>query len=111
MTAKWQAERDKLEAARDLKEQLDQARAELDQAKREGNLGRAGELSYGIIPGLEKKLAEAEAREGDAAGVRSRVARADRRSGGTLDRHSRPAGCWKASARSCCAWKRSWASA
>lgn len=66
MTAKWQAERDKLEAARDVKEQLDKARAELDQVKREGNLGRAGELSYGIIPGLEKKLAESEAREGDA---------------------------------------------
>lgn len=66
MTAKWQAERDKLEAARDVKEQLDKARAELDVVKREGNLGRAGELSYGIIPGLEKKLAEAEAREGDA---------------------------------------------
>ena len=65
MTAKWQDERDKLEAARDIKEALDKARAELDQAKREGNLGRAGELSYGIIPGLEKKLSEAEAREGD----------------------------------------------
>ncbi len=65
MTAKWQSERDKLEAARDIKEALDRARAELDQVKREGNLGRAGELSYGIIPGLEKKLGEAEAREGD----------------------------------------------
>ncbi|MFN3972881.1 MAG: ATP-dependent chaperone ClpB [Gemmobacter sp.] len=66
MTAQWQAERDKLEVARDLKEQLDRARAELDQVKRDGNLGRAGELSYGIIPGLEKRLAEAEAREGEA---------------------------------------------
>jgi ATP-dependent Clp protease ATP-binding subunit ClpB len=66
MTAKWQAERDSLEVARDLKEQLDRARAELDQVKREGNLARAGELSYGIIPGLEAKLVEAEAREGDA---------------------------------------------
>ncbi len=53
-------------SAASLKEQLDRARAELDQAKREGNLAKAGELSYGIIPGLEKKLAEAEAREGDA---------------------------------------------
>jgi ATP-dependent Clp protease ATP-binding subunit ClpB len=60
MTARWQAERDKLEGSRHLKEQLDKARAELDQAKREGNLARAGELSYGIIPGLEKKLAESE---------------------------------------------------
>ena len=66
MTAKWQSERDTLEAARDLKEQLDKGRAELEQAKREGNLGRAGELSYGIIPGLEKRLVDAEAREGDA---------------------------------------------
>jgi ATP-dependent Clp protease ATP-binding subunit ClpB len=66
MTAKWQAERDSLEVARSLKEELDRARADLDQAKREGNLGRAGELSYGIIPGFEKKLAEAEAREGQA---------------------------------------------
>ena len=60
MTARWQAERDKLEGSRNLKEQLDKARAELDQAKREGNLARAGELSYGIIPGLEKNLSESE---------------------------------------------------
>ncbi|MGB7268610.1 MAG: ATP-dependent chaperone ClpB [Albidovulum sp.] len=60
MTAKWQAERDKLESSRGLKEQLDQARGELDHAKREGNLARAGELSYGVIPALEKKLAEAD---------------------------------------------------
>ena len=60
MTAKWQAERDKLEGARQLKEELDRARAELDIAKREGNLAKAGELSYGVIPDLEKKLGEAE---------------------------------------------------
>ena len=66
MTLKWQNERAALEASRELKEQLDRSRAELEQAKRDGNLGRAGELSYGIIPGLEKKLVEAEAREGDA---------------------------------------------
>ena len=66
MTAKWQAERAALEASRDVKEHLERARAELDQTKRDGNLGRAGELSYGIIPGLEKKLTETEAREGDA---------------------------------------------
>lgn len=63
MTATWQAERDKLEGARDLKEQLDRARAELDIAKREGDLAKAGELSYGVIPELEKNLAEAESRE------------------------------------------------
>jgi ATP-dependent Clp protease ATP-binding subunit ClpB len=63
MTAKWQAERDKLDAARTLKERLDHARAELEQAKRAGDLAKAGELSYGVIPGLEKELAEAEAQE------------------------------------------------
>ncbi|MEM9320788.1 MAG: ATP-dependent chaperone ClpB [Pseudomonadota bacterium] len=60
MTAQWQSERDKLEGARVLKEKLDQARAELDQAKRTGDLARAGELSYGLIPGLEKELSAAE---------------------------------------------------
>ena len=73
MTAKWQAERDKLAGARDIKEQLDRARAELDIAKREGNLGRAGELSYGVIPQLEKQLAEAEARADEGAMVEEAV--------------------------------------
>ncbi|QFQ86032.1 ATP-dependent chaperone ClpB [Paracoccus kondratievae] len=63
LTARWQAERAKLEGSRTLKEQLDRARAELDQAKREGNLARAGELSYGIIPSLERQLADAESNE------------------------------------------------
>ena len=66
LTAKWQAERDKLEGAREMKEHLDRARAELDIAKRDGNLARAGELSYGIIPELEKKLADAESAEAEA---------------------------------------------
>ncbi|MCM2562730.1 ATP-dependent chaperone ClpB [Lutimaribacter sp. EGI FJ00015] len=73
MTAKWQAERDKLASARDLKEQLDRARADLDIAKREGNLAKAGELSYGIIPQLEKQLSEAEQVEEDGVMVEEAV--------------------------------------
>ena len=65
MTAQWQAERDKLAGARDLKEKLDHARAELDIAKREGNLGKAGELSYGVIPDLERLLEKAEGAESE----------------------------------------------
>ncbi|WP_306047814.1 ATP-dependent chaperone ClpB [Nioella sp. MMSF_3534] len=65
LTAQWQSERDKLESARGLKEKLDHARAELDQAKRQGDLARAGELSYGVIPGLEKQLAESEQQDND----------------------------------------------
>ena len=61
MTAKWQAERDRLESARTLKERLDRARADLEIAKREGNLAKAGELSYGVIPQLERDLAQSEA--------------------------------------------------
>ena len=60
MTAQWQAERDRLESDRDVKEQLDRARLELDHAKRQGDLAKAGELSYGVIPELEKRLAQAE---------------------------------------------------
>ena len=66
MTAQWQGERDKMAGARDLKEKLDHARAELDIAKREGNLGKAGELSYGVIPDLERALLEAEGAESEA---------------------------------------------
>jgi ATP-dependent Clp protease ATP-binding subunit ClpB len=66
LTAMWQAERASLEAARGLKEQLDAARAELEIAKRDGNFAKAGELQYGRIPDLERRLTEAEGREGEA---------------------------------------------
>ncbi|MFZ9395272.1 MAG: ATP-dependent chaperone ClpB [Erythrobacter sp.] len=59
LTARWQNERDKIHAESRIKEQLDAARLELEQAQREGDLARAGELSYGRIPELEKSLAEA----------------------------------------------------
>jgi ATP-dependent Clp protease ATP-binding subunit ClpB len=60
LTARWQAEKQKLAGARDIKEKLDHARIELEQAQRKGDLGRAGELAYGVIPGLERQLVEAE---------------------------------------------------
>jgi ATP-dependent Clp protease ATP-binding subunit ClpB len=64
LTAQWQAEKQKLASAQKLKEQLDQARIELEQVQRRGDWTRAGELAYGIIPDLEKRLAEAETKEG-----------------------------------------------
>jgi ATP-dependent Clp protease ATP-binding subunit ClpB len=60
LTAQWQAEKDKHAEAGKLKEQLGQARTELDQAQRRGDYNRAGELAYGIIPDLERKLAAAQ---------------------------------------------------
>ena len=59
LTQRWQAEKDKIAAEAKLKEQLEAARLELDQAQRSGNLARAGELSYGTIPQLQRQLDEA----------------------------------------------------
>lgn len=65
LTQRWQAERDKINAESKLKEELDTARIALEQAERAGDLAKAGELSYGTIPDLEKKLeAAGEATEG-----------------------------------------------
>ena len=83
LTTRWQNERDKIAAEGKIKEELDQARIELEQAQRAGDLARAGELSYGKIPELEKQLSEASAQsenallreevtEDDIAGVVSR---------------------------------------
>ncbi len=60
LTTRWQNERDKIAAEGKIKEQLDAARIELEQAQRSGDLAKAGELSYGTIPALEKQLAEAQ---------------------------------------------------
>ena len=60
LTQRWQAEKDKIAGESKLKEQLDAARVELDQAQRAGDLAKAGELAYGRIPELERKLEEAQ---------------------------------------------------
>ncbi len=62
LTARWHAEKDKLGSEQKLKEQLEAARTELVQAQRKGVYQRAGELAYGIIPELERKLAEIESK-------------------------------------------------
>ncbi|MCJ2029774.1 ATP-dependent chaperone ClpB [Methylobacterium sp. J-043] len=61
ITARWKAEKDKLGAAAELKKKLDEARNDLASAQRQGQYQRAGELAYGVIPGLEKQLSEIEA--------------------------------------------------
>jgi ATP-dependent Clp protease ATP-binding subunit ClpB len=62
LTSRWKAEKDKLGAAQKIKEQLETARNDLAQAQRKGEYQRAGELTYGVIPDLEKKLAATEAK-------------------------------------------------
>jgi ATP-dependent Clp protease ATP-binding subunit ClpB len=73
LTAKWQAERDKLSVAAKLKAELDQARNELAIAQRNGDYQRAGELAYGKIPELERKLKEIEEKAGQGAIVEEAV--------------------------------------
>jgi ATP-dependent Clp protease ATP-binding subunit ClpB len=63
LTARWSAEKNKLSNAQKLKAELDAARVELANAQRRGEFQRAGELAYGKIPELEKKLAAIEAKE------------------------------------------------
>lgn len=60
LTAAWTTEKEKLAESQKIKEALDQARGELEIAQREGNLTRAGELMYSVIPELEKKLKDTE---------------------------------------------------
>ena len=67
LTAQWKSAKDKLSDSQKIKEQLDKARSELDIAQRKGELARAGELAYGVIPDLEKKLKSAE--QHDVSGV------------------------------------------
>jgi ATP-dependent Clp protease ATP-binding subunit ClpB len=61
ITSRWKAEKEKLSEAQKLKNDLDQLRAELANAQRKGDYQRAGELAYGRIPELEKKLKANEA--------------------------------------------------
>ena len=73
MTARWEAEKKKLGSAQKIKEELDSLRNALEQAQRKGDLARAGELRYGKIPELEKRLASIETQEGKGAMVEEAV--------------------------------------
>jgi ATP-dependent Clp protease ATP-binding subunit ClpB len=74
LTSRWQGEKEKLNLEQKIKEQLDQARIDLEIAQRRGDLAKAGELAYGLIPDLERKLGEAEAAEDKDAMVDEAVA-------------------------------------
>jgi ATP-dependent Clp protease ATP-binding subunit ClpB len=60
LARRWKEEKEKLASAQKVKEELDSARIELEQVQRKGDLARAGELSYGVIPDLEKRLKDIE---------------------------------------------------
>jgi ATP-dependent Clp protease ATP-binding subunit ClpB len=73
LTARWKSEKEKLSGAQKLKYELDQLRVELANAQRRGEYQRAGEISYGRIPEIEKKLKAMEAGEGRGAMVEEAV--------------------------------------
>ncbi len=73
LTSTWASEKAKLGLAADLKKQLDEARNELAIAQRKGEFQKAGELAYGRIPEMEKKLAAAEANDGKGSMVEETV--------------------------------------
>ena len=77
LTRRWQEEKGKLADAQKLKEQLDAARIELEQAQRSGDLAKAGELAYGVIPDLEAKLKKIEEAEDKGGAMAQEVVTAD----------------------------------
>ena len=77
ITTRWKAEKEKLSDAQKLKTELDQLRAELANAQRKGEYQRAGELAYGRIPELEKKLQATEASESPRGGMMEETVTAD----------------------------------
>src|SRR5262249_20408385 len=77
LTAQWKSAKDKLADSQKIKEQLDKARSELDGAQRKGELARAGELAYGVIPDLEEKLKTLEEAEDKGGAMAQEVVTAD----------------------------------
>ena len=65
LNTRWQAEKERMQSGQKLKEELDKARTELELAQRQGNLARAGELAYGVIPDLERRIKTADDPNGD----------------------------------------------
>ncbi|MEQ9176680.1 MAG: AAA family ATPase, partial [Alphaproteobacteria bacterium] len=76
LTTRWQAEKDKLMGSQKLKEKLEEARHELDVVQRSGDLARAGELTYSVIPELERKIAEGDGGTSESM-LREEVSQAD----------------------------------
>jgi ATP-dependent Clp protease ATP-binding subunit ClpB len=69
LSAKWLSEKERLQGSQKLKEELDTARSQLEIAQRRGDLTKAGELAYGVIPDLEKRIKEADASNDGASGA------------------------------------------
>jgi len=67
MTTKWKEEKKKIDEVKELKMKLEQYRSELDLCQRKGDLSRASELKYGVIPHIEKQIPKDEKKIDDIA--------------------------------------------
>ncbi len=104
-----EAEKASIQGAAQFKDELDRARIDLEQARRQGDLGRMSELQYGVIPELERKIAETSDEEADTSEhrlLRSNVTEEEIARWSRAGRASRWPRCSRASVTSCCAWKR-----
>jgi ATP-dependent Clp protease ATP-binding subunit ClpB len=68
LKAQWEREKETIHGAAELKKQLEEAKNALEDAKREGDYGKASELTYSRIPDLEKKIQQAESGAADGSG-------------------------------------------
>ncbi|MDR3449363.1 MAG: AAA family ATPase, partial [Alphaproteobacteria bacterium] len=66
LTGRWHAEKEQLGSAQKLKEKIESTRAELEQAQRKGDFTRAGEITYSVLPELERKLEAAQKQSSNA---------------------------------------------
>ena len=74
LTKQWQSDKERLSSARGVKEKLEAAKLELETVQRKGDYARAGELTYSVIPELEKRLATSESAQANGAGETVREA-------------------------------------
>jgi ATP-dependent Clp protease ATP-binding subunit ClpB len=77
LAQRWQGEKEKLASAGKLRDELDRARTELELAQRKGDLAKAGELAYGVIPDLEAKLKNIEEEESKGGAIAQEVVTPD----------------------------------
>ena len=77
LTSVWMASKQKLDKVNKLKSQIDDAKYNLEVAQRKGNLAKAGELSYGVIPNLKKELEKLEKEQYKSGLIKEAVDRED----------------------------------
>jgi ATP-dependent Clp protease ATP-binding subunit ClpB len=56
LKAHWESEKAAIQAIRGAKAKLEQTKADMAEAERTADLGRAAELKFGVLPGLEKEI-------------------------------------------------------